>query len=334
MPRSNTPILSTSELSVRFALRKTWLGDSQYLHAVQKVSIQLFEGETLAIVGESGSGKTSFARALIGLNAVWQGELKYQGQAIDPLQNQAFSELRRNVQMVFQDPFGSLDPRLSVQEIIAEPLQIHGTHSKALQKTRVANLLNQVGLPVEAANRYPHQFSGGQRQRIAIARALAPQPKVIIADEPLSALDVSIQSQVMNLMKSLQTTHGLSYILVSHDMAAVHHLADRVAVMYLGRVIESAPVDQLFESPAHPYTLALLQSVPKIGKGKRTVGGSLRGDQPSPINPPTGCTFHPRCPVAQEKCKLEVPIDRNLSTGHQIACHFPIQVVRSAGANV
>jgi oligopeptide/dipeptide ABC transporter ATP-binding protein len=325
MPNRNTPILSTTDLSVRFALRKNWLGNSQYLHAVQKVSIQLFEGETLAIVGESGSGKTSFARALIGLNSIWQGELKYAGHAIDPHQNLAFSELRRNVQMVFQDPFGSLDPRLSVQEIIAEPLQIHGTHSKALQKSRVADLLTQVGLPIEAANRYPHQFSGGQRQRVAIARALAPQPKVIIADEPLSALDVSIQSQVMNLMKSLQTTYGLSYILVSHDMAAVHHLADRVAVMYLGRVIESAPVDQLFESPAHPYTLALLQSVPKIGKGKRRVGESLKGDQPSPINPPSGCTFHPRCPMAQERCKVEVPKDSNLSSEHQIACHFPIR---------
>lgn len=326
MPNRNSPILSTTDLSVRFSLRKNWLGKRQYLHAVQKVSLQLFEGETLAIVGESGSGKTSLARALIGLNSIWQGELKYAGQAIDPQQNLAFSELRRNVQMVFQDPFGSLDPRLSVQEIIAEPLQIHGTHNKALQKSRVADLLTQVGLPVEAANRYPHQFSGGQRQRIAIARALAPEPKVIIADEPLSALDVSIQSQVMNLMKSLQTTHGLSYILVSHDMAAVHHLADRVAVMYLGRVIESAPVDQLFESPAHPYTLALLQSVPKIGRGKRRVGGSLKGDQPSPINPPSGCTFHPRCPMAQERCKVEVPKDSHLSSEHQIACHFPIGV--------
>lgn len=329
MLKSNLPILSTTDLSVRFALRKPWLGDSQYVHAVQKVSLQLFEGETLAIVGESGSGKTSLARALIGLNSIWQGELKYSGQEIKFHQPQAFSHLRRNVQMVFQDPFGSLDPRLSVQEIIAEPLQIHGTHSKAMQASRVADLLLQVGLPKEAANRYPHQFSGGQRQRIAIARALAPQPKVIIADEPLSALDVSIQSQVMNLMKSLQKTHGLSYLLVSHDMAAVHHLADRVAVMYLGRVIETAPVDQLFEAPKHPYTLALLQSVPKIGQGKRKLGNSLKGDQPSPINPPSGCTFHPRCSLAQDKCKSEVPANRSLSTVHQIACHFPIQIASS-----
>lgn len=329
MLNQKTPILSTSDLSVRFALRKSWFGKPQFLHAVQNVSIQLFEGETLAIVGESGSGKTSFARALIGLNPIWRGELQYAGMTIDPQQNQAFSDIRRNVQMVFQDPFGSLDPRLSVQEIVAEPLQIHGTHNKLEQKARVADLLMQVGLPVEAANRYPHQFSGGQRQRIAIARALAPKPKVIVADEPLSALDVSIQSQVMNLMKSLQMSHGLSYILVSHDMAAVHHLADRVAVMYLGRVIESAPVDQLFESPAHPYTLALLQSVPKIGKGKRTVGSSLKGDQPSPINPPRGCTFHPRCAIAQDKCKVEIPKFIELSTEHQIACHFPLQVANS-----
>lgn len=329
MLKSATPILSTTDVSVRFALRKSWFGDSQYVHAVQNVSLQLCEGETLAIVGESGSGKTSLARALIGLNSIWQGELKFAGQSIDFNQANAFSELRRNIQMVFQDPFGSLDPRLSIHEIIAEPLQIHGTHSKAEQSSRVADLLSQVGLPKEAANRYPHQFSGGQRQRIAIARALAPQPKVIIADEPLSALDVSIQSQVMNLMKSLQKTHGLSYLLVSHDMAAVHHLADRVAVMYLGRVIETAPVDQLFQAPRHPYTLALLQSVPQIGQGKRTVGNSLKGDQPSPINPPSGCTFHPRCPVAQEKCKSEVPVSKNLSATHQIACHFPIQLASS-----
>ena len=244
MPRSNTPILSTSELSVRFALRKTWLGDSQYLHAVQKVSIQLFEGETLAIVGESGSGKTSFARALIGLNPIWRGELQYAGMTIDPQQNQAFSDIRRNVQMVFQDPFGSLDPRLSVQEIVAEPLQIHGTHNKLEQKARVADLLMQVGLPVEAANRYPHQFSGGQRQRIAIARALLKNPAILILDEATSSLDTESERLVQDAINKMMQNR--TSIVIAHRLSTIRH-ADEIIVLQKGEIAERGTHDVLLE---------------------------------------------------------------------------------------
>jgi oligopeptide/dipeptide ABC transporter ATP-binding protein len=324
-------LLRVQGLGVRFALRSGWLRPVRHVQAVADVSLHVQRGETLAVVGESGSGKTSLARAVVGLAPAWRGQIHFDGADVLGGDGTALSRLRREVQMVFQDPFGSLDPRLSVQDIVAEPLRIHRTHDAAAQRKRVLELLDQVGLPAAAAQRYPHQFSGGQRQRIAIARALAPQPQLIIADEPLSALDVSIQSQVMNLMSELRARLGLSYLLVSHDFAAVHHLADRIAVMYLGRIVETAPVDALFESPAHPYTAALLASVPRVGHGKRKPGSALSGELPSPVDPPEGCPFHPRCPLAADRCKMESPHPVSLQPGRTVACHFPLALDASHG---
>ena len=325
MPTTEAPLLQAHDVGVRFAVRGSWWQPAQYVQAVRQVSFELAAGETLAVVGESGSGKTTLARALMGLVPVHEGHFVFAGQRIQADQPQAWRELRRQVQMVFQDPFGSLDPRWNVHDLIAEPLRLQGQTQGPALTARVQELLQQVGLPAEAASRYPHQFSGGQRQRIAIARALAPRPRVIVADEPLSALDVSIQSQVMNLMRELQRANDLSYLLISHDFAAVHHLADRIAVMYLGRVVETAKVDDLFNQPAHPYTAALLASVPRVGRGKRQPGKSLSGEVPSPISPPSGCAFHPRCPAAQARCRSEVPVAQSVnSQGHQVACHFPI----------
>ncbi|MEK0416159.1 MAG: hypothetical protein RI949_165 [Pseudomonadota bacterium] len=325
MPAPDTPLLQAHEVGVRFAVRGGLWRRPQFVHAVQQVSFELAAGETLAIVGESGSGKTTLARALMGLVPLHEGHFVFDGQRIAADQPAAWRDLRRQVQMVFQDPFGSLDPRWNVHDLIAEPLRLQGVSPGPALTDRVHELLRQVGLAPESASRYPHQFSGGQRQRIAIARALAPRPRVIVADEPLSALDVSIQSQVMNLLRELQRAHGLSYLLISHDFAAVHHLADRIAVMYLGRVVETASVGALFSQPAHPYTAALLASVPRVGRGKRQPGQSLAGEVPSPISPPSGCAFHPRCPAAQDRCRHEAPLVRAVpgEAHRQVACHFP-----------
>lgn len=323
-PAASSALLAVEDLSVRFAVRGSAWRQPQFVKAVQEVSFELHTGETLAIVGESGSGKTTLARSLMGLVPRWQGRLTFDGTLVEDGDRAAWQGLRRHMQMMFQDPFGSLDPRWNVHDLIAEPLRLQGQRRGPALSQRVEQLLQQVGLPPEAASRYPHQFSGGQRQRIALARALAPSPRVIIADEPLSALDVSIQSQVMNLMRDLQREQSLAYLLISHDFAAVHHLADRIAVMYLGRVVESAPVDVLFASPAHPYTAALLASVPRVGQGKRQPGNSLRGEVPSPISPPSGCAFHPRCAHAQARCREDVPRRQVLSPGHEVACHFPL----------
>jgi oligopeptide/dipeptide ABC transporter ATP-binding protein len=318
-------VLRAEGLTVRFAAgRVGWFGPKREVQAVSGVDLALHAGETLALVGESGSGKTTFARALLGLVPVTAGLVEFDGAAVNGMTNRGRQAMRRAVQMVFQDPFGSLDPRLPVAAIISEPLRIHGIGTGASRRARVLELLGLVGLPPDAANRYPHQFSGGQRQRIAIARALAPAPRVIVADEPLSALDVSIQSQILNLMAELRDRAGLSYLLISHDLAAVHHLADRVAAMYLGRLVEVAPRDALFGRPAHPYTRALLDAVPRIGTGKRVPGGALQGDIPSPMAPPSGCAFHPRCPRATERCSVEAPVLAAVAKGHETACHHPL----------
>jgi len=319
-----TALLEAAGLSVRFAVGGGIFRPPQHVRAVSDVDLALRAGETLALVGESGSGKTTFARALLGLVHHSAGRILFEGADTAAMTRRDAQAMRRVVQMVFQDPFGSLDPRLPVADIIAEPLRIHGIGSRAEHRARVAELLVLVGLPSDAANRYPHQFSGGQRQRIAIARALAPRPRVIIADEPLSALDVSIQSQILNLMGELRERVGISYLLISHDLAAVHHLADRVAAMYLGRVVEVAGRDALFARPAHPYTAALLDSVPRIGAGRRVPGRALQGDIPSPMAPPPGCAFHPRCARASGICRTEVPALRPLDPGQEVACHYPL----------
>ncbi len=289
------------------------------LLAVDQVSLTIAQGETLALVGESGSGKSTIGNVVTGLQAPSFGSMRFRGALLD---RTTWPSARRAIQMVFQDPFGALDPRMPVSDIIAEPLRIQGTANPAQRAARSAELIEQVGLPVDALNRYPHEFSGGQRQRIAIARALAPRPQLIVADEPLSALDVSIQSQILNLMKDVQEANGLSYLFISHDLAVVNHLVDRVAVLYLGRLVEVGPRAELFARPAHPYTRALLASVPRIGT-RPSRKGAIAGEMPSPLDPPPGCVFHPRCPMAQSICRSEVPPLAPLAArAGEAACHF------------
>jgi oligopeptide/dipeptide ABC transporter ATP-binding protein len=292
--------------------------------AVDGVDLRLGRGETLALVGESGCGKSTLARTAALLYAPTAGEVLFKGTAMTSLGRSGRAPLRRGVQMVFQDPYGSLNPRLPVGAIIAEPLVIHGIGDKADRRKRAAAAAEAVGIRQADLNRYPHQFSGGQRQRIAIARALVLEPDVIIADEPVSALDVSIQSQVLNLLKDLQVERDLAYLFIGHDLGVVRLFADRVAVMYLGRIVEQAPTERLFAAPRHPYTRALIAASPKIGQGKRRLGSALGGDVPSPMRPPPGCTFHPRCPIAQEICAREAPrLEPTAGAPEQLAaCHF------------
>jgi oligopeptide/dipeptide ABC transporter ATP-binding protein len=313
-----TPLLAVEGVSVHFPQGGGLFRKPRVLRAVEDVSFHVAPGEALALVGESGSGKSTLGNVVAGLREPTRGTVRFEGRAPDGASRQA-------IQVVFQDPYGALDPRMPVSEIIAEPLRIQRIGTAADRRARAAELVEQVGLPRDALNRYPHEFSGGQRQRIAIARALAPGPRLIVADEPLSALDVSIQSQVLNLMRDLQKGHGgqgLAYLFISHDLAVVHHLADRVAVLYLGRLVEVAARDALFARPAHPYTQALLDAVPRIGR-RRARGAAIRGEMPSPLAPPPGCVFHPRCPKAQAVCRTDPPRLRELAPGQAAACHFP-----------
>ena len=310
-----TPLLAVDAVSVHFPQGGGLFRKPRVLRAVEDVSFSVAPGEALALVGESGSGKSTLGNVVAGLRAPTRGTVRFDGRAPD-------AASRRAVQVVFQDPYGALDPRMPVSEVIAEPLRIQRIGTPADRRARAAALVEQVGLPRDALNRYPHEFSGGQRQRIAIARALAPGPRLIVADEPLSALDVSIQSQVLNLLRDLQAEHGLAYLVISHDLAVVHHLADRVAVLYLGRLVEVAARDALFARPAHPYTQALLDAVPRIGR-RRARGAAIRGEMPSPLAPPPGCVFHPRCPKAEAICRTEPPVLRDTAPGQAAACHFP-----------
>ena len=312
-----TPLLALDGIKVHFTVNR------RTLRAVEDVSLEIAPGETLALVGESGSGKSTLGNVVAGLQPPTAGAVRFRGRAMDKTVRK---ETQKAIQIVFQDPFGALDPRMPVSALIAEPLRIAGA-SKAAQRARAAELVGQVGLPLDALNRYPHEFSGGQRQRIAIARALAPAPTLIVADEPLSALDVSIQSQIVNLLRSLQrgasANGGLAYLFISHDLAVVNFLADRVAVLYLGRLVELAPRAALFDTPSHPYTQALLEAVPRIGRRfNRTV--AIRGEMPSPLNPPPGCVFHPRCPKVQEVCRSVAPALEPAPgrPGQVAACHF------------
>ncbi|NIX75857.1 ABC transporter ATP-binding protein [Microvirga terricola] len=319
-----TALLSVKELTISFPVGGVSLlpRRRRVIQAVQDVSFDIAPGETLALVGESGCGKTTAGRATAGLYKAPKGTVSFRGQDIFNLPRASRKPVRRAIQMVFQDPFSSLDPRMTVFEILSEPLKINRMGSAREIRERVQDLIGQVGLPADSLNRYPHEFSGGQRQRIAIARALAPEPELIVADEPLSALDVSVQSQVLNLLGALKRERGLSYLFISHDLAAVHHIADRVAVMYLGRLVEIAGRDALFANPRHPYTQGLLAAVPRIGQGrrKRTL---IAGDLPSPLAVPSGCAFHPRCPLAQEICRRERPeLKTHSDVAHLTACHF------------
>jgi oligopeptide/dipeptide ABC transporter ATP-binding protein len=306
-----TPIIALDGLSVQFPVGRATL------RAVENVTLAVAPGETLALVGESGSGKSTLGNVVAGLQTPTSGAIRFKGQPVEAVRR----ESRRAIQIVFQDPFAALDPRMPVSAIIAEPLLIQRIGTAASRRARAAELIEQVGLPRDALNRYPHEFSGGQRQRIAIARALAPSPELIVADEPLSALDVSIQSQVLNLLRAIQQAQGLAYLFISHDLAVVNHLADRVAVLYLGRLVEVANREQLFATPSHPYTQALLDAVPRIGRS-RAGRAAISGEMPSPLSPPPGCVFHPRCPKAAAICRTDPPLLAAARPGQMAACHF------------
>jgi oligopeptide/dipeptide ABC transporter ATP-binding protein len=293
------------------------------VRAVNGVSLELAVGETLGLVGESGCGKSTLGKAIMKLVPIAGGEIVVDGVDIAPLGRAELAEMRRKVQMIFQDPYGSLNPRSTVGRSVAQPLVIAGWKPDATAQ-RVETLLGWVGLPSDAKQRYPHEFSGGQRQRIGIARALALNPKLIICDEPVSALDVSVRAQVINLLEDLKSQFGVSYLFISHDLSVVEHIADRVAVMYLGTLVEVGARDQIWRNPQHPYTKALLAAAPiadpKAARARqRTV---LQGELPSPIDPPAGCPFHSRCPIAQDRCKLDRPVLRPVGGGAQAACHF------------
>ena len=307
------------DVSPPFLERLVYRKPKVNLRAVDGVSFTLNKGETLALVGESGCGKSTVARLLTGLYSLTRGDIRFDGQSIQSMGKAERQAMRKRRQMIFQDPYASLNPRWRVGRIIAEPLVTHTTLSTREQEQKVGELLTQVGLNPADAQRYPHQFSGGQRQRISIARALAMQPEFIVCDEPTSALDVSVQAQVLNLMKDLQRELGLTYLFISHNLAVVHHVADRVGVMYLGRIVEIAARDTLFEQPRHPYTRMLLGAIPDMsGAGKSRT--PVAGEVPNPLNPPSGCTFHPRCPLANDRCRREAPALLD-TAGHQVACH-------------
>lgn len=321
----NTPLVEVKDAARYFDVSPSWLERTVYrkpkvlLRAVDGVSFTLKKGETLALVGESGCGKSTVARLLTGLYSLSHGSIQFDGMNIATMNHSQKQAMRRRLQMIFQDPYASLNPRWRVGRIIAEPLNTHTKLSATEQAERVSELLTQVGLNPSDQNRYPHQFSGGQRQRISIARALALNPEFIVCDEPTSALDVSVQAQVLNLMKDLQQRLGLSYLFISHNLAVVHHVADRVGVMYLGRIVEIADRDTLFATPLHPYTQMLLGAIPDMsGSGKART--PVAGEVPNPLNPPAGCTFHPRCPLANDRCKQQKPELRQ-HNGIQIACH-------------
>ncbi|GLH65267.1 MULTISPECIES: dipeptide ABC transporter ATP-binding protein [Parageobacillus] len=290
--------------------------------AVDDVTFTVYKGETLGIVGESGCGKSTTGRMLLRLIEPTEGSIVFEGKEVTKLSKSELRKMRRDMQMIFQDPFASLNPRHTVEKILEEPLVVHGIGSKEERKKRVQEMLEIVGLGRYHAKRYPHQFSGGQRQRIGIARALMTNPKLIIADEPVSALDVSIQAQVLNLLEDLQKEFGLTYIFIAHDLGVVRHISDRVGVMYLGRLVELADSDQLYESPKHPYTKALLSAVPIPDPEYKKESQLLSGDLPNPANPPQGCAFHTRCSACMDICKQKRPEMKEVEKGHYVACHL------------
>ncbi len=316
------PLLRATQLRKRFPVRSGPFARRLYVRAVEDVDLEIVKGRTLGLVGESGCGKSTLGRVLLRLLEADRGEIRFEGVDVRRAGRKAMRALRRRMQIVFQDPYASLNPRMTVGEAIAEGPVIHGLVERRDRQDRVSELLETVGLRPEHAHRYPHEFSGGQRQRVGIARALALQPRLIVADEPVSSLDVSIQAQILNLLLDLQQRFGLAYLFISHDLRVVRHLSDEVAVMYLGRIVERAPAEDLYRAPQHPYTEALLSAVPVPDPTRKRRRIVLYGDVPSPVHPPAGCPFHPRCPKVVDRCRTEQPALREVAPGHFSACHL------------
>ncbi|MEE8503695.1 MAG: dipeptide ABC transporter ATP-binding protein [candidate division NC10 bacterium] len=317
------PLLVVKNLKKYFPLKRgIWFGEGAEVRAVDGVSFEVRRGETMGLVGESGCGKSTMARLILRLLEPTAGEVYFGKASVFETNKEEMRQLRRRMQIVFQDPYSSLDPRMSVDEIVGEGLTIHRLARGKEKTDRVVDLLEMVGLGREHMGRYPHEFSGGQRQRIGIARALAVGPEFLIADEPVSALDVSIQAQIINLFEDLQEQLGLTYLFIAHDLRVVKHISDRVAVMYLGQIVELADSDELYRNPLHPYTQALLSAIPEVDPQSKRQRIFLEGDPPSPVQIPSGCRFHPRCPKRFDRCDQEEPVLREVSAGHWVSCHL------------
>ncbi len=315
------PLVEVRGLVKQFPIGRGLFGKKEFVHAVRGVDLEVHEGETLGVVGESGCGKSTLGRCILRLSEPTAGTVRFDGTDLYSLSAGEMRRARRHLQIIFQDPYSSLNPRMRIGAIVGEGLAIHDLARGAARRQRVVELLARVGLHESAYDRYPHEFSGGQRQRIGIARALAVQPRFIVADEPVSALDVSIQAQIVNLLQDLQQQLRLAYLFIAHDLRVVEHISHRVAIMYLGKIVEIAPSQEIYTSPRHPYTRALLSAVPKPEPGRRRERIALRGDVPSPVSPPSGCAFHPRCPHAQEICRRDPPELVRGARDHAVACH-------------
>lgn len=327
MADNNTPLLKVEHLHKEFPTGSGFMGgkfSKKVVSAVNDLSFEIRAGETFGLVGESGCGKSTTGRAIMHLDPPTSGKVYFEGRDISKMNKKELKAMRREMQFIFQDPYASLNPRMTIGEIISEPMVIHGIGTPEERIQRVRELLDVVGLNPEHINRYPHEFSGGQRQRVGIARSFILRPKLIICDEPVSALDVSIQAQVLNLLKDLQKQYGTAYLFIAHDLSVVQHISDRVAVMYLGKMVELSDWKSLYAEPNHPYTQALLSAVPipdpDVQQNRKRI--ILAGDPPSPIDPPSGCRFHTRCPIAQAKCSEETPEFREIGEGHYCACHY------------
>jgi peptide/nickel transport system ATP-binding protein len=326
-PAAGQPLLKARNLTKQFKVGNSVIpGENKVVHAVDSVSLDVWRGETLGLVGESGCGKSTLGRCLVRLYEITEGRIEFEGNDISTLGTRALRPIRRRMQMVFQDPYSSLNPRRRVADLLAEPLKVHGRRSRSEIADRVAELMRLVELQPDHLRRFPHEFSGGQRQRIGIARALALEPSLVVADEPVSALDVSIQAQIVNLFADLQERLGLTYVFIAHDLSVVRQVSTRTAVMYLGSIVESGPTEEIFQTPRHPYSEALISAVPvaDLDQAKARQRIVLQGDVPSPINPPSGCRFHPRCRYATERCRVERPKLAPLDDGRLVACHHPV----------